>query len=174
MPLIDLITEKFEGVGLPPDGNLVLDPPLPGLDRVLLRRLFCWLRVPPIPGAKTAVIDTGAPLTIFPHSVWYSDYGWRAGRDYDELTVAGGAALSGQVLGHRYTLRLARLRVPVVLSGKNLKGDRLQLDSLVCQLADPGGPPFVLLGLWGGPFDNRKLAVEREPNGDDLLARIEF
>ena len=158
---------------MPADVNLLPAPPLPGLYRVLLRRLACHFRVTPTPGVKLAVLDTGAPLSLIPHDVWRFDYGWQAGRDYDELHIPG-VALSGQALRYRYTFRLARLRVPVVLAGTNPKGDRLQLDSLVCQLADPGGPPFIILGLWGGVFTNRRLVIDEESNGDDLLARLEF
>ena len=61
---------------------MLLDPPLPGLNRVLLRRLYCWLRVPPVPGAQVAYLDTGAPLTYFPHDVWHDTFHWQAGRDY--------------------------------------------------------------------------------------------
>lgn len=175
MPVLDLLVEPFPVANLPANGNLPLDPPLTGLNRVLLRRLYCRLRVPTIPGARSAIIDTGAPLTIFPHTVWYHDFGWRAGRDFDELTIAGvGTTLQGQVLGHRFTCRLARLRVGVELAGRDPKGDRLRLDSLVCQLADPGGPSFILLGLWGGAFAGRRLAVETQPGTDDLTARMEF
>jgi hypothetical protein len=158
-----------------PNGNLDLAPPVSGLNRVLIRELSCTLRVPPIPGAYKAVLDTGAPLTIFPRSLWDHQFRWRAGRDFDELSVAGiGSTLQGQVLSHRYSFRLARLKVSVELAGRDPKGDRLRLDSLVCQLADTGGPPFVLLGLWGGAFVGRKLAVEPRPNSDDLAARLEF
>ncbi len=175
MPALDLFVDSFPVIGLPPDGNLDLDPPLPGLNRVLLRRLYCTIRVPPIPGARKAVLDTGAPLTIFPHDIWSNQFRWQAGRDYDELSVAGiGTALTGQVLGSRYSCRLARLRVPVELAGRDPKGDRLRLDALVCQLADAGGPPLILLGLWGGAFTGRRLAVEPQPNSDDLHARLEF
>ena len=62
----------------------------------------------------------------------------------------------------------------VELAGRDPKGDRLRLDSLVCQLADAGGPPFVLLGLWGGALTGRRLAVEQMTNSDDLHARLEF
>ncbi len=160
---------------IPPDGNLALNPAVPGLNRVLIRDLSCVLRVPPISGAYHAILDTGAPLTIFPRSLWGHQFRWQAGRDYDELSVAGiGTALTGQVLGYRYAFRLARLRVPVELAGRDPKGDRLRLDALVCQLADTGGPPFILLGLWGGPYTGRRLAVEPQPNLDDLHARLEF
>ena len=173
MPSLDLMVMPVPVAGLPPDGNLVLDPPVPGLDRVLLRRLYCYLRVPPHPGAFDAIIDTGAPLALFPHNLWDGHFRWRAGRDYDELSVAGvGTTLRGQVLGHQFGVRLARLRVPVELAGADLTADRLRLDGLVCQLADPGGPPFVLLGLWGNALDGRTLRVERRPGADDLFARL--
>jgi hypothetical protein len=175
LPTLELIVEPPDLRTLPGTGNLPIDPPLPGLNQVLLRRLSCWLRVPPIPGAYTAVIDTGAPLTVFPHRLWNQQFRWQAGRDYDELPVAGvGPVLQGQVLGYRYSCRLARLRVGVELAGRDPKGDRLRLDSLVCQLADAGGPPYVILGLWGGPLVGRRLAVEPQPGADDLTARLEF
>jgi hypothetical protein len=174
VPALNLFVSAPRVGSLVPGGNLGLEPPLPGLDRVLLRQLVCSLRVPPVPGAYEAVLDTGAPLTIFPHSLWSGQFNWRAGRDFDELSVSGIASLTGQVLGYRYPCRLARLRVPVELAGRDLKGDRLRLDSLVCQLADATGPPFIILGLWGGAFTGRRLAVDPQPNSDDLQARLEF
>lgn len=174
MPTLNLLTDHLDLIGLPADGNLTLDPPLPGLDRVLLRRLYCWLRVPPISGASVAYLDTGAPLTIFPHRLWHDQFRWQAGRDYDELRVAGAPPITGQVLGHRFSFRLARLRVWVELAGRDPKGDRVRLDSMVCQLADVGGPPYIILGLWGGVFTGRQLAVEPQPGGDDLIARLVF
>jgi hypothetical protein len=172
---LDLFVDPLSVAGLPPGGSLNLAPPLPGLNRVLLRRLYCSLRVAPIPGVYKAVLDTGAPLTIFPYDLWHTRFNWRAGRDFDELTVAGlTAPLTGQVLGHRFGCKLARLRVPVELAGADPKGDRLRLDALVCQLAETGGPPFIVLGLWGGPFTGRRLAVEPHPHSDELLARLEF
>jgi hypothetical protein len=175
VPAPDLLVEKLDVVGLPDDGNLLLDPPLSGLSRVLLRRLYCWLRVPPVPGVRKAVLDTGAPLTLFPYQVWKHDFGWQPGRDFDELSLAGvGTTLTGQVLGHRFSCRLARLRVPVELAGSDLKAPRLRLDSLICQLADAGGPSMIILGLWGGIFTDHRLVVESAPNSDDIQARLEF
>jgi hypothetical protein len=175
MPVLELFVEKLQVAGLTDDGTLPLDPSVLGFSRVLLRRLFCLLRVPRIPGAQIAYLDTGAPLTVFPHALWYHHFGWRAGRDFDPLSVTGvGATVRGQVLGHRFTSLLARLRVPVELGGSNPSGDRLRLDSLVCQLADTGGPSFIVLGLWGGAFTGRRLVVEQEPNSDDLHAQLEF
>jgi hypothetical protein len=174
VPAFDLFVDGVPVIGLLPTGNLALDPPLAGLNRVLLRRLYCRLRVPPVPGSYEAVLDTGAPLTVFPHKLWHGQFGWRAGRDFDELTVAGAPALTGQVLGHRFACRLARLRVTVELAGRDPKGARLRLDALVCQLAETSGPPYIILGLWGGVFTGRRLAVELQPGSDDLTARLEF
>jgi len=174
VPALDLFVTAPRVGFLAAGGNLDLNPPVSGLNRVPLRQLVCSLRVPPIPGAYEAVLDTGAPLAVFPHGHWYHQFGWRAGRDYDELTVAGVASPTGQVLGHRFACRLARLRVAVELAGRDPKVDRLRLDSLVCQLADAGGPPFIILGLWGGVFTGRRLVVEPQPGSDDLAARLEF
>jgi len=127
------------------------------------------------PGAFDAVFDTGAPLTVIPHKLWNQQFRWQAARDYEELTIAGvGTVLRGQVLHYRYSCRLVRLRVPIELAGANLKAPRMRLDSLVCQLAEPGGPPFIILGLWGGVFEGRRLAIDRVPNSDDLAARLEW
>src|SRR4051812_3453073 len=110
MPTLELHVEKLDVVGLPDDGNLVLDPPVPGLDRVLLRRLFCLVRVATISGARKAYLDTGSPLSIFPHRIWHDEFLWQPGRDFDELSVAGvGPVLRGQVLSHHYSCRLVRL-----------------------------------------------------------------
>lgn len=174
MPTLDLFVRHIPVSGLTADGNLVLAPPAAGLNRVLLRRLYCHLRVPPHPGAYDAVLDTGAPLTVFAHTLWHDTFRWQAGRDFDELAVAGAPALTGRVLGHRFAVRLARLRSAVELAGRDPRGDRLRLDSLVCQLADASGPPYTILGLWGGVFTGRRLAIEAEPGGDDLVTRLEF
>ena len=175
MPSLDPIVEKLDLVGLPAGGNLTLDPPMPGRANVLLRRLFCWLRVPPIPGARVGYLDTGAPLSVFPHRVWHHEFHWQAGRDYEELFVAGvGSTLRGQVLDHTYPCRLAQLKVPIELAGGDLKAERLRIDSLVCLLADPGGPSFIILGLWGGVFEGRRLSVDRLPGSDDLAARLDW
>jgi hypothetical protein len=56
------------------------------------------------------------------------------------------------------------------LGGQHLTGPRLQIDSLVTQLAEPGGPPFILLGLWGGVLDGRRLAFGTAPDGDPTAA----
>jgi hypothetical protein len=173
VPALDLFMEPIRMAGATQAGNLPLNPSAWPLRRVPLRRLSCTLRVPPIPGAQRAFIDTGAALSQFPHHVWANQFNWRAGRDYDELTVTGNPPLRGQTLGFNYAFRLVRLRVPVFLGGRDLAGPRLQVDSLVTQLAEPGGPPFVLLGLWGGVLDGRRLGFGAASDGDPTAA-LEF
>jgi hypothetical protein len=170
LPRIELISQAVTLPGTTADGDWPLATPLPDLRRIPLRRLTCFLRVPPISGAKRAIIDTGAPLSLFPHQVWAGDFGWREGRDFDVLPVAGNPPLIGQALSYRYAFRLARLRVTITLAGRGLSGPRLQVDSLVTQLAEPGGPPFILLGLWGGVLDGRRLAFGTAPDGDPSAA----
>ena len=97
VPSFDLRTLPVPVVGLPPDGDLPLAPPVPGLGRVLLRRLACWFRAPPHPGAVDAILDTGAPLHSSRIRLWDQRFRWRAGRDYDELSVAGSARTYGGV-----------------------------------------------------------------------------
>src|SRR6185437_5440651 len=163
MPFLELFAQPKQGVDLPTDGNLSIDPPLAGLDSIRLRHLSCMVRVAPVPGVEFAYLDTGAPISIIPHRIWTGKYGWKAGEDFEVLNVRGMSSLSGQVLGHRYSFRFARLRVPLELAGKNLKSKRLRIDSLVCQLADPSSLPFFIIGLWGGVFEGRSLVVERLP-----------
>jgi len=131
------------------------------------------VRVAPVPGVEVAYLDTGAPLSI-PHSIWSGKYRWKAGRDFEVLNALGTAAFSGQVLEHRYTFHFVRLRVPIELAGKNLKAKRLRINSLVCQLADPTGLHFIILGLWGGVFEGHSLRVERVPRSNDIRALLRW
>jgi hypothetical protein len=106
VPSLDLFVSAPNLLGPLAGGNLDLNPPIPALHRVLLRRLLCALRAPPVPGAYAAVLDTGSPLALFPHDFWYNRFGWRAGRDFDELSVAGiGTVLTVHVLGHQVPWR---------------------------------------------------------------------
>jgi hypothetical protein len=156
------------------DGNLRIDPPLPDLDWIRLRQISCVVRVAPIPGAVFGYFDTGAPITTIPHSIWSGRYRWKEGQDFEVLNVQGMSVLSGQVLGHRYTFRFVRLRVPIELAGKNLRAKRLRINSLICQLADPSTLPFFIIGLWGGIFEGRSLVVERLPQSNDIRALLRW
>lgn len=165
MPALDLYVDTVRLGVSAPTGDYRIAPTTRGVGRIPLRQLSCALRVPPIPGAKRAIIDTGAPLSLFPHHTWANEFRWREGRDFDVLPVAGDPPLTGRVLSHRYAFRLARLRVPITLAGRDLAGPRLQVDSLVTQLAEPGGPAFILLGLWGGVLDGRRLLFDAAADG---------
>lgn len=173
MPALDLYVEPIRLGGSAPTGEYRIAPTTREVERVPLRQLSCLLRVPPIPGAKRAILDTGAPLSHFPHQVWANEFNWREGRDFHVLPVAGNPPLVGQTLGFRYSFRLVRLRVPVVLAGRDLTAPRLQVDSLVTQLAEPGGPPFILLGLWGGVLDGRRLSFGTATDAD-MTAALEW
>jgi hypothetical protein len=135
MPALELYVEPVRLRNMASAGDFILELPAVGLGRIPLRQLTCVLRVPRVPGARRAVIDTGAPLSHFPHQVWAHEFNWREGRDFDILPVVGDPTLRGQLLGYSYTFRLARLRVPVTLAGQNLSGPRLQVDSLVTQFS---------------------------------------
>ena len=186
MPTLELFVAPVRVKGLTADGSIPLDPAPADLPRVLLRRLSCLMRIE-LPGGvsvvRDAVIDSGAPLTIFPHKIWAADFGWEAGRDYEELSLAGGgsSAMRGRVMGHEYCYRLAVLRTPVELLGKNPSDDRLRLERLVAQLETPAenattstGLPSIVFGLWGNAIEGRTLRVRRLSGSDELLAHLDF
>ena len=162
-----------------PHGNLPLDPPLqaPDLTRLLSRRLYVNLRCPPIPGAFQVALDTGAPCALFPRTLWRDQLHWQEGRHFDACHVTGlGPIVWSQLLSRSFRARLVRLKVPVELAGQS--GDRLRLNHLIAQLAEPTtpreDPKLAILCLWGGVFEGRRLAVDRSPTGDDLIARLEW
>jgi hypothetical protein len=160
-------------------GLLPLDPPLlnPPLNRLPAHRLFVSLRCPPSPGALDVVLDTGAYFALFPRHVWRDRFGWVEGRHFESchLTNAG-PFLTSQLLDRSFRVRLVRLTVPVELAGRS--GDRLRVNPLIAQLAEPAtardDPKFAILGLFGGVFENRRLAVERPQAADHLTARLEW
>lgn len=160
------------------NGVLPLDPPLrnPLLERLPAQRLYAVLRCQPTPGAIDIVLDTGAHFALFPQRFWRDRFGWVEGRHFESCHIAGvGRVLGGRLLAQSFRVRLVRLAVPVELAGKS--GDRLRLDHLIAQLAEPAtprdDPKFAVLGLFGGVFEDRRLAVERSP-ADDLTARLEW
>ena len=161
-----------------PHGNLPLDPPLraPDLSRLLSRRLYVNLRCPPIPGAYQMALDTGAPFSLFPRKLWRDQLNWQEGRHFESCHLAGaGPFLTSQLLNQSFRVRLVRLLVPVELAGRG--GDRLRVERLIAQLAEPAtvadDPKFAVLGLFGGVFEGRKLALDRQAS-DDLAARLEW
>jgi hypothetical protein len=160
------------------NGVLPLDPPLqnPALVRLPVHRLFASLRCPPKPGALDVLLDTGAHFALFPRHVWRDRFGWVERRHFESCHIAGvGPLMGGQLLDKSFRVRLVRLLVPVELAGRG--GDRLRIERLIAQLAEPNtvadDPKFAILGLFGGAFEGRKLAVDRSP-ADDLTARMEW
>lgn len=86
-----------------------------------------------------------------------------------------GERFRSQLLGSSLTCRVVRLKVPVVLAGTSYMPENLiRIDHLIAQLSDSDEPKEMLLGLWGGVFEGRRLVVDRAPGGDDLVARFEW
>jgi hypothetical protein len=70
---------------------------------------------------------------------------------------------------------VVRLKVPVVLAGTSYApADLIRIDHLTAQLSDSDEPKEMLLGLWGGVFEGRRLVVDRTAGGDDLAARFDW
>jgi hypothetical protein len=159
-----------------PHGVLPLANPLAGppLARVRALRLVCNYRVPPVSGVREAILDTGAMLSLFPRELWRDQFRWREGVHFDLCDVVGlGSVFDAQLLGIGYRCHLARLRVPVEVAGPSPTGPRFRVENLVTQLVDDAEPRLTLFGLFGGVFEDRRLAVERSPT-DDLVARMEW
>ena len=174
VPSLELMVQPTQSRGWPVGGDLSLQAAPSGLQRVPLRHLAAMIRCHPHSGAYPILMDTGAPLSVFPFDLWSGRWSWQVGRDFDELSVVGiGGRLGGRVAGLRYTGRLVRTRVSVELRGTNI-GPRLRLDTLIVQLADPGGPTFPLFGLWGNAIEGRSIHVTRQPGSDDLAARLDY
>ncbi len=121
-------------------------------------------------------LDTGAHFALFPQRFWRDRFGWIEGRHFESCHISGiGPLTGGRLLAQFFRVRLVRLKVPVELAGKS--GDRLRVERLIAQLAEPAtprdDPKFAVLGLFGGVFESRRLAVERS-TADDLTARLEW
>jgi hypothetical protein len=160
-----------------PHGVLPLASPLadPPFSRVRALRVLCNYRVPPVSGVREAILDTGAMLSLFPRELWRDQFRWREGVHFDVCDFAGlGSVFDAQLLGTGYRCRIARLRVPVEVASPTPNGPRFRVDNMITQLADDNDPKLTLFGLWGGVFENRRLAVERPLPTDDLTARLEW
>lgn len=166
-----------------PGGNVPVSPPLggPPLAALRLRRLRCLCRVvlSQSPGDTRfahAVVDTGCPITLIPKNVWQVAFRLREGTHFDVCRITDfGERFRSHLLGSSLTCRVVRLKVPVVLAGTSYAPENLlRVDNLVAQLSDSDEPKEMLLGLWGGVFEGRRLVVDRVPGGDDLAARFEW
>jgi hypothetical protein len=158
-------------------GILPLSAPLadPPVHRVLNLRMFCNYRVPRVPGAREAILDTGAPLSLIPRWLWRDQFGWREGVHFDVCDFAGlGPFLDAQLLSHVYRCRIVRLKVPVEVAGTDLRGPRFTVENMIVQFPETDHPRLTVFGLWGGVFEGRRLVVDRPPTADDLTARFEW
>lgn len=174
MPTLELYVKEVRVAKIAPHGFFQLKSTFDGLNRVLLRRLTCLLRSAGGQGIWEAIIDPGSPLTLLPYSVWSEKFNWQPGIDYDELEVDNAdTPLTGKVRGHTFSFKLARLRVPIELIGKDLTGPRIRVESLIVQLLD-AGPPYILIGLWGGALEGKRLSFNRLPQSDELAAKLDF
>ncbi len=162
----DLITDTAAGPnGTPLPSPNPLDKPTVEECHAEMTRYF------DTPGS---VLDPGAPLSLLPRWLWRDQFRWREGIHFDVCDIAGlGSVFDAQLLGTGYRCRVARLRVPVEVASPTPTGPRFCVDNLIIQLVDDAEPRLTIFGLFGGVFESRRLAVERQPS-DDLTARLEW
>jgi hypothetical protein len=111
-----------------------------------------------------AILDTGAPLTIFPEEVWQH---FVRGADYELLPLPVGTP-QARVAGWQFAFHLARFLVPLVLidAGLSVAVPRAHV---VAQFAlgpraNQVSTPPVLIGLWGGLLEGAHLGIDRDPH----------
>lgn len=157
-----------------------LGPPLPlepvagGTIRVPRVRFQCLLRLPQFLMPRDGVIDTGAPLTCLPKSIWDR---FREGTDFEWLPFeAGYQPPVGQTVGWRYTFRMARFLVPLTLMDYSTEVERA---GLIAQFADSDPParrgqalPLIIVGLWGGILEGSQLAITRDPTTGQVAGEL--
>lgn len=191
MPTLELINEtkdwRLEGAfgreGVFPRGNVPLHPALtsPPLTHLRLRRLRCACYAYRSATAgdfdvATAIVDTGCPITLIPRHIWSGTFRFEEGKHFEVCHIAEfGERFRNQLLAASLTCRVVRFKVPVVLAGTSYAAEHLvRIDRLVAQLSDSDEPKEMLLGLWGGVFEGRRLVVDRVPDADDLTARFDW
>jgi hypothetical protein len=166
-----------------PEGNVRLSPKLsdPPLSFLRLRRLPCLYRVALSPsrgdyGFASAIVDTSCPITLIPRHVWKKAFRFEKGKHFEVCGIANlGERMRSQLLGSSLTCRVVRLKVPVVLAGTpHTPENLLRVERLVAQLSDTDEPKEMLLGLWGGVFEGRRLAVDHAATADDIAARFDW
>ncbi len=142
--------------------DIIVDDLAGGTLAVPCVQFRCLLEVPGFLLPRDAIIDTGAPLTIFPQKVWFQ---FRAGIDFDFLPFVGSNPPAARIAGWQFTFQIARFRVPLALLDAGLS-TRVPRPGVIAQFAigDPPGwrslPP-VLVGLWGGLLEDGRLGIAR-------------
>jgi hypothetical protein len=148
-------------------GMLPLALPAGGTLQVPRIRFHCLARLPQFTMPRDGIIDTGAPLSCFPFSLWGR---FHLGTDYEWLPFEPGFTPPvGQMVGWRYTFRMARFLVPIGLMDLTTEATRSEV---IAQFADNDPParagrslPQFVIGLWGGLLEGGKVAVVRTPAG---------
>jgi hypothetical protein len=129
----------------------------------------CLLEIPGFLLPRDAVIDTGAPLIIFPAAIWGR---FHPGVDYEVLPFAGPHPPPGRVGGWQFHFQIARFLAPITLMDTGLSV-RVPRSGVMAAFAagDPPAPPGrkalppVIVGLWGGVLEDGRIAVSRTPAG---------
>ena len=137
-------------------------------------RLQCLLEVPGFAIPRDAVIDTGAPLIIFPERVWGQ---FQEGTDYELLPFVV-APPRARVLAWQFDYHVARLLVPLALLDVRLT-TRVERVGVVAQFAigDPPGwrsTPPVVVGLWGGLLEGGRIGIGRDPQTGRATGELAF
>ncbi len=167
MPIVQLTPTILGSLPLSLQGGGLLQAPR--------LRLHCLVRLPQFMMPRDGVIDTGAPFTCFPRSIWSR---FREGTDYEWLPFdTGFQPPLGQLMGWRFSFRMAQFLTPLTIMGYSSEVDR---PGVVAQFADGDPPgrsghmlPWVMIGVWGGILEGSKLAIDRGPNRS-LVGTLEF
>lgn len=155
MPLLPLHDDQFA-----PD--ILVHDSVGGVLNIPLTRFRCLVEVVGRYALHEAIIDTGAPLTIFPQKVWSQ---FRAGIDFAFLPFATPAPQAG-VVGWRFTYHMAQFLVPLALRDTRLTV-RVPRPDVIAQFAigDPPGwrsAPPILVGTWGGLLEGGSVRIGRD------------
>lgn len=156
-------------------GALPLSLPTGGTLRVPRARFHCLARLPRFVMPRDGIIDTGAPLSCFPFSIWDR---FQEGTDFEWLPFEPGFQSPISVMaGWRYTFRMARFLVPLTLMDYSTAIDR---SGVIAQFADGDPPtrrgqslPLFFIGLWGGLLEGGRIAIGRTAGGP-LVGEVEF
>jgi hypothetical protein len=125
---------------------------------------------------RDGVIDTGAPFTCFPRSLWIR---FREGTDFEWLPFETGfQPPRGQLPGWQFTFRMARFLVPLTLMDYSTELDRA---GVIAQFADSDPQtrrgqslPWFVIGLWGGLLEGGRIAIGRDPASGLVTGELEF
>lgn len=141
--------------------------PAGGVINIPRPQFRCLLELPRHLLPQDGIIDTGAPLIIFPEIIWRR---FHLGTDYEFLPFVGPTVPPGRVAGWQFTFEFARFLVPLAVTDAGLTV-RVERPTVIAAFAagDPPAPqgrralPPVIIGLWGGILDRGKVTVAPTP-----------